>query len=279
MPTGRKRARKRSVKATQWEKRVGDFSEEMSFIGERAERRGKEWDTWFHRTFGVVGPFISAVFGIIIFALCVAALGLVSQQTGSIVLASIHGFLLGKEGLFFLIFLFFSYMSYLSRAASEAYVPFSPLVGSVGAVIAFWLVAQAMKVVNAPLGVDALGRVASWIDSHLLWILGLALFIGYLALLIRTACCGRPKVAQERTVKVAGGRFMAKTRGVRRLYRSGQDRILGGVCGGIAEYLGVDPVIVRLLWVILTLLSFGAGVLAYIIAWIIIPRNPDDTWA
>ena len=60
--------------------------------------------------------------------------------------------------------------------------------------------------------------------------------------------------------------------GPRRLYRSGRDKILGGVCGGIGEYLGVDPVIIRLLWIVATF-AWGTGVLAYIIAWIIIPEE------
>jgi len=71
-----------------------------------------------------------------------------------------------------------------------------------------------------------------------------------------------------------------KKRGVKRtkrLYRSGKDKILGGVCGGIGEYFKIDPVIVRLAWVVLTLI-YGAGLLAYIIAWIIIPRNPKHKW-
>jgi phage shock protein PspC (stress-responsive transcriptional regulator) len=65
--------------------------------------------------------------------------------------------------------------------------------------------------------------------------------------------------------------------GIKRLYRSGKDKILGGVCGGIAEYLQADPVIIRLIWVIFSLV-YGSGILAYIIAWIIIPRNPKHKW-
>ncbi|HLD58502.1 MAG TPA: PspC domain-containing protein [archaeon] len=64
----------------------------------------------------------------------------------------------------------------------------------------------------------------------------------------------------------------------KRLYRSGKERILGGVCGGIAEYFETDPTLIRLLWILFTLISFGAGILFYIIAWIIIPRNPKDKW-
>jgi phage shock protein PspC (stress-responsive transcriptional regulator) len=57
---------------------------------------------------------------------------------------------------------------------------------------------------------------------------------------------------------------------IKRLYRSKTDRVLGGVCGGIAEYLGVDPVVVRLIWVIASLF-WGVGILAYLLAWLIIP--------
>ena len=60
---------------------------------------------------------------------------------------------------------------------------------------------------------------------------------------------------------------------VKRLYRSGKEKILGGVCGGIAEYFNVDPTIIRILWV-LFVFGFGSGILAYIIAWIIVPKNP-----
>jgi phage shock protein PspC (stress-responsive transcriptional regulator) len=63
----------------------------------------------------------------------------------------------------------------------------------------------------------------------------------------------------------------------KKLYRSGKEKMLGGVCGGIAEYFNVDPTLIRLLWVFF-ILAFGTGILAYIIAWIIIPRNPNHKW-
>ena len=59
----------------------------------------------------------------------------------------------------------------------------------------------------------------------------------------------------------------------KRLYRSRKHRILAGVCGGMGEYFKLDPVIVRLLFVLFTILG-GAGVLVYIIAWIIVPEEP-----
>jgi phage shock protein C len=61
----------------------------------------------------------------------------------------------------------------------------------------------------------------------------------------------------------------------KRLYRSRNQIMLGGVCGGLAEYFDVDVTIVRLLWV-LAFFAGGAGVLAYLVAWIIIPQEPSD---
>jgi phage shock protein C len=64
----------------------------------------------------------------------------------------------------------------------------------------------------------------------------------------------------------------------RRLYRSEKERLLGGVCGGLAEYFKTDPVLVRVIFVILTFLLGGLlGLVAYIVLWIIVPRasSPD----
>ncbi|OYW19618.1 MAG: hypothetical protein B7Z54_03385, partial [Sphingobacteriales bacterium 12-47-4] len=58
----------------------------------------------------------------------------------------------------------------------------------------------------------------------------------------------------------------------RRLYRNTNDRVIGGVCSGIANYLDVDPSIVRLLFAIVTFGGFGFGILAYIILWIVLPE-------
>jgi len=58
----------------------------------------------------------------------------------------------------------------------------------------------------------------------------------------------------------------------KRLFRSRRDRILGGVCGGLGNYLNVDPVLVRVVWAIL-FFAAGVGFLAYILAWIIIPEE------
>ena len=60
----------------------------------------------------------------------------------------------------------------------------------------------------------------------------------------------------------------------KRLYKSNENRMVNGVCGGIAEYFNVDPTLVRLGWILFCALG-GSGFLAYIIAAIIIPRAPE----
>ena len=59
----------------------------------------------------------------------------------------------------------------------------------------------------------------------------------------------------------------------KRLYRSRSDRKIAGVCGGIAEHFGWDPTLVRLGWVVLTLMG-GSGVLIYLILWLVMPESP-----
>jgi len=62
---------------------------------------------------------------------------------------------------------------------------------------------------------------------------------------------------------------------MKRLYRSKKGRVMGGVCAGLGEHLDVDPTVIRLVWVVGTLLSLGVGILAYLIAWIIVPEGED----
>jgi phage shock protein C len=58
----------------------------------------------------------------------------------------------------------------------------------------------------------------------------------------------------------------------RKLYRSHTNRMVAGVCGGIAEYSTMDPTIVRVLFVLLAFFTGGAALLAYPVLWIIVPQ-------
>ncbi len=60
----------------------------------------------------------------------------------------------------------------------------------------------------------------------------------------------------------------------KKLYKSRDNKKLDGVCAGIGEYFDIDPTLVRLAWVFITLFA-GAGLIAYIIAALVIPRKPE----
>lgn len=61
---------------------------------------------------------------------------------------------------------------------------------------------------------------------------------------------------------------------IKKLYKINEGKKIDGVCGGIAEYFSMDPTLVRIAWIIFTAFA-GTGIIAYIIAAIIMPRKPD----
>lgn len=60
----------------------------------------------------------------------------------------------------------------------------------------------------------------------------------------------------------------------RKIYLSDTNKKVGGVCGGIGEYFNIDPTLIRLIWVVITLMTWGTGIVAYLIAWAVIPQSP-----
>ena len=113
-----------------------------------------------------------------------------------------------------------------------------------------------------------IGAVINCLNSSLkpaekiLWLFVILLFsiIGAL-LYFMFAKPGGGKLSKEKSVKG------------KKLFRSRKNRMIAGVCGGIGEYLEIDPTVIRLIWVLLVFLSFGGAILAYIIAWIIVPEK------
>lgn len=62
----------------------------------------------------------------------------------------------------------------------------------------------------------------------------------------------------------------------KKLYRSRRNQMIAGVCGGLGEFFHIDPTIIRLVWAILGFT--GSGLIAYILAAIIMPTEPDDSY-
>ena len=70
---------------------------------------------------------------------------------------------------------------------------------------------------------------------------------------------------------VRSGRYRPKGK---LLYRSRSSHVISGVCGGMGAYFGIDPALIRILWVVLAAVSLGTVLIVYLICWVIIPLEP-----
>jgi phage shock protein C len=61
----------------------------------------------------------------------------------------------------------------------------------------------------------------------------------------------------------------------KKLYRSRKEKLIAGVCAGLAEYFGVDPTWIRLIFILFAILG-GSAVLVYLIMWVIVPLSPEN---
>ena len=61
----------------------------------------------------------------------------------------------------------------------------------------------------------------------------------------------------------------------KRLYRSKSECMIAGVCGGLAEYINIDPTVIRIIWALFAL--SGAGIMLYLVCALIVPEKPDNT--
>ncbi len=263
-------------KKTQFDQGVENFGEEVGALGKKMEKKGNKCCAWYRNTFGVAGPLISAIFWLVCLTFGIWALKFLVLSTGAVPLAGTYDFFLGNIGIFFLIILLSSYLSYFRSVSPKAYAVVSPLSAAFDITVFLWVAANIVQIINIGLKNDVLLTGADYALSNLAAIFILFAFLGYFVLFLGLVFGGLGRASEKVS---ATGRPARSNAGPmpRRIYRSGKDKILGGVCGGIAEYLHVDPVIIRLIWAV-SILFYGTGFALYIIAWIIIPRNPNHKW-
>jgi len=275
-----KKTRKPKTKKNDFEHKMEHFGEEVSQLGKKfgnkMDTKAHMWKRQYYKTFGFFGPLVSSLFSILIVALFALILNYINLALRSMILTHISLFLLTNLGFFFMVFVFFSYMSFISKFYAKESDAWSPIIMALGIVIGLWVAVELMIIINASLGISVISTITLQISRNLLWVFLFVAILGYVVVFARNA--EREHKKHVKRPAITKSKMHAYQRGdIRRLYRSSKEKILGGVCGGIGEYFGVDPVLIRLLWVVGSLV-WGFGILMYIIAWIIIPRNPYQKW-
>lgn len=264
------------------EEKLEDFEEELEGLGRKIENRfsGKKGsyrgpDRFFEK-FGIIGPFLSGMLGVIFLGLLILGIRFLNLVLRSLFLNNLQEFFVANIGLFFIIFMFSSYHKYFSRKYYSGYKFLKPIAVAISIGIALWVINNLLRIIYASVEFLLFLRIAQAIASNLYNLMIFVALLGYLFLLINLGTKKKDDPVEE---KESEGDKMEEERSekVKRVYRSGKDKVLGGVCGGIGEYLNVDPVLIRLAWVA-SVLIWGFGILLYILAWIIIPRNPEHEW-
>jgi hypothetical protein len=170
------------------EKRGKDFGEEIGQLGEKfgrhMERRGKEYKSRWFRSFGVVGPLIGSIFGIIVLAVGIFVLNFVNLALGSAFISAISSFLFANIYLFFAIFLFGNYRDYFSRRYENFWVV-SPITTGISIIIALWIFAWLINLVNTVPQTQVLTSVSSFLLSNLSSFLAIFIVLGYAIVIIK----------------------------------------------------------------------------------------------
>jgi len=271
----------------QFDRAIHDFAQEMETLGRKAadamesglreiggggrvERAiSPKPGNWSDTTLGVAGPLIWSLLGILVLLLAIGLFLAVGEQGSA--LEKVGDFLLENIWLLLALSLLLSYASYASRN----YLPFrwlSPLSTAAALVLTLWIAVEVMIIISVDQNIEVLSDIGEIFRGLLAFVFVVVLVVGYIFLVMTASrSVGHEEISPRSTRQTASRRSL-------RLYRSSENRMLGGVCGGIAEYIGTDPTLIRILWIIGLLLSLGLAILAYLICWIIIPRDPYRRW-
>lgn len=165
------------------------FCEEMDGLGRKfgnfVEYKEKECRGWWLTTFGMIGPLIGSVLGILCLAICVWVLQLVNSGVHSTFISVLTKFLLVNLPWFFLALLFFGYTHYVSKRWQRIHWILSPLIAAVGAVIAIWFLILILNVVNVFVENAVILNVSTFLYENIMEIFSLVIVIGYAIKILR----------------------------------------------------------------------------------------------
>ncbi|NYT12067.1 MAG: PspC domain-containing protein [Methanomassiliicoccales archaeon] len=264
-----------------FERRIDDFAQEMGALGKRVEKefnsRGGDFESWSDSTLGILGPLIWSLIGLAFLVLIIGVMSLIGNSVQTF--HDIADFLLANIWLIFALGLLFSYSNFFSRRYKEKFRWVQPIFTALGIVFGLWIASEIMFILATNFNIEFLETISSIMSTYLGVIFIVILAIGYVVFLISLMSSTGASMEARSSYNQPQRSYDFTSQGeYKRLYRSGRNRVLGGVCGGMGEYANLDPNIIRIIWIILLVVSLGIAILGYFICWIIIPRNPYDTW-
>jgi len=152
-------------------------------IEHEAKKWEKEQHEWWFRTFGLIGPLIGSIFGLIFLALGIWILNLINLPLGSDFISETSNFLFTNLQWFFAAFLFFGYSNYLSRRLPKTYWIVSPIISSIGVVFAIWISTWVLNLINIYANSNIIITGVSTFLYLNLW--GIFLVLGYAIIFIK----------------------------------------------------------------------------------------------
>jgi phage shock protein PspC (stress-responsive transcriptional regulator) len=252
--------------------RLTEWGAEVEEAGERLEknvdRRFTEKSTDFDKAFGMFGPLVKTVICFIVLVIIAEVLLFVGRSDH--LTDDLGIFMIDYLPIFFLMFAIFSYSAYINRNRPKGYQYFRPVVAAIGMAFSLWVTFSILTIIGDNYDVEILSWMAdlTWIVLPLVFIL--MLLVGYAEVVTEQ----RKQRPSSSTGMSGATQLFSSQPNQRRLYRSRNDRVLGGVCAGLAEHFNVDPLVMRVIWILLLCASFGVFLLIYVLMWIIVPNGP-----
>ncbi|KAF5064818.1 PspC domain protein [anaerobic digester metagenome] len=226
----------------------------------------------FDRTFRGGGPLLKTFLGLIFVLLVMEIFDALSAE--SAFAGEFSGFLGDTLVLFFLVFLLAFFFGYYTRKYPRETAMVSPLVTAIVVTFVLWVVSNVFRLLGETRPDDFLTAMGEMVGSVLYIIFLLIILLGYIGVIMKAGRFGNPVPPANVPPIPPSAPPQAPYVPGKRMGRSNRDKIIFGVCGGMAEYLDTDPFLVRVLWVVGTLLTSGVLILAYLILALIMPKYP-----
>jgi len=241
--------------------------------GEPARRAPAVWNqTPFDRTFRGGGPLLKTFLGLIFVLLVMEIFDALSGE--SAFAGEFSGFLGDTLVAFFLVFLLAFFFGYYTRKYPRETSMVSPLITAIIVTFALWVVSRAFEISGETRPDDLISAMGEMVSSVLYIIFLLIVLLGYIGVIMKAGRFGVPAQPSSAPPVPPQAPAQAPYAPAKRMGRSSRDKIIFGVCGGMAEFLDTDPFLVRVLWVVGTILTSGVLILAYLILAVIMPKYP-----